>query len=208
MKFLKLLIVFTLVLTSCQQNENLVDEQNPLSEIIDEAEGAFDGESDNDNDEDESDNSDNDNNGDNGDNGDNSDNGSDSDNNGDNTDEGSDNDNNGNTGDNGNGQDGNNPEEETPGPPRPIDCSIYDGTFEFTVRNKQFVGVKTLGITDIVNGSVKWTINGTEVTPRSPRFVLIEDHIQQSGTVEVCYEAESPKCGKFSDCITVNFVKQ
>ncbi|WP_299678714.1 hypothetical protein [uncultured Tenacibaculum sp.] len=199
MKFLKLLIVFTLVLTSCQQNENLVDEQNPLTEITDEAEGALDGDSDN-----NGDNTDQD--GDNSTDGD-TNNGSDSDNNG-NTDEDSDNDNNGNNGDNGNGQDGNNSEEETPGPPTPIDCSLFQGAFEFTVRNKQFVGVNTLGITDIVNGSVKWTINGTEVTPRSPRFVLIEDHIQQSGTVEVCYEAESPKCGKFSDCITVNFIKQ
>ncbi|SNR14304.1 hypothetical protein [Tenacibaculum jejuense] len=179
MKFLKLLIVFTLVLTSCQQNENLVDEQNPLSEIIEEAEGALEGDSDNDN---------------NGDNGDNSGNN--------NPDEGSDNGNNGNDGSN--GQDGNNPE-ETPGPPKPIDCSVFDGVFEFNTSRNQFVGVKTISISDIKN--VKWTVNGTEVTPRTPRVMLVKDHVQQSGKVEICYEAESETCGKLSDCITVDFVK-
>ncbi len=194
MKFLKLFIVFTLILTSCQQNENLVDEQDALSELIDEAEGALNE-------------SDNDANGDNS--GDSDQNNGDSDNNSDNNNDNSnDNNNDNNNGDNGNtdnNQGGNTPE-ETPGPPKPIDCSVFDGVFEFNTSRNQFVGVKTLGISDIKN--VKWTVNGTEVTPRTPRIILVKDHVQQSGKVEICYEAESSTCGKLSDCITIDYVQQ
>ncbi len=153
MRFFKLIILFTLIVVSCQENETQIEEQqtDQLSEIIEGASQTLDDM----------------------DNGDNGDNG-----------------------------------EETPNEPKPIDCSVFNGIIEFSYAKKQFAGVQTLSIRDIDPNSVKWTVNGEVVTPRRPRFILIEDHVQQSGTVEVCYEANSATCGKISACKTINFVKQ
>ncbi len=182
MKILKLILLLSLVFTlSCEEHENLTPDQElteTLEDIIDGAEDTLnDIEEEDAGDDDESD---------------------------DNTNEDGDdsNDENDDTSDDDETESDN--EEETPSETI-IDCSVFDGVFEFSFRDNLFAGVKTLSIHDIDPSSVKWTIDGTGVTPRSPRFVYLKDHIQDAGLVEVCYEATSETCGVLSGCITVNF---
>lgn len=99
--------------------------------------------------------------------------------------------------------------EEEPGDPRPIDCSVFDGVNEFKFFGFTFAGVKTLSIRDIDHSNidaVKWTIDGERVTPRTGRILLLNEHLTQAATVEVCYSASSPACGVLEDCATINFV--
>lgn len=112
----------------------------------------------------------------------------------------------GNEGGNDNGGSGDeNPNNE----PTQIDCDIFKGIIEFSTRKKtQFAGVNTASIRDLDENSIKWSVNGVEVTPLRPQFILLRNHIQQSGDVTVSYEAKSPTCGTLSASKVINFKLQ
>ncbi len=85
--------------------------------------------------------------------------------------------------------------------PKSIDCSVFDVV---NYMNKVTVAT-TLSISDIDPESVVWTIDGTVITPISPRVVRLMDHVTQSGKYEICYRAVSQTCGTFDKCIEIDY---
>ncbi|MDH7444266.1 hypothetical protein [Aquimarina sp. 2201CG14-23] len=85
--------------------------------------------------------------------------------------------------------------------PQSIDCSVFD-----VINYKDTIAIATaLSITDIDPNSIIWTIDGTAITPITPRVARLQDHVNQSGTYEICYKAVSQTCGTLEKCITIDY---
>ncbi|WP_299314873.1 hypothetical protein [uncultured Aquimarina sp.] len=85
--------------------------------------------------------------------------------------------------------------------PQSIDCSVFD-----VINYEDKIAIATaLSITDIDPNSVVWTINGTSTTPITPRVLRLIDHVNQSGTYEICYKAVSQTCGNLEKCIQIDY---
>lgn len=85
--------------------------------------------------------------------------------------------------------------------PQAIDCSVFD-----VINHKDKIAIAgTISIYDIEDNSVIWTINGTQVTPVTPRVLRLVDHVNQSGSYEICYKAVSTTCGTLEKCITIDY---
>ncbi|TSE08621.1 hypothetical protein [Aquimarina algiphila] len=85
--------------------------------------------------------------------------------------------------------------------PKPIDCSVFD-----LVNFKDKAAVAgAISITDIDPNSVVWTIDGTVITPITPRVARLTDHVTQPGKYEICYKAVSPTCGTLEKCIEIDY---
>jgi len=85
-----------------------------------------------------------------------------------------------------------------------INCN-FGGVIEAVVRSGHYVGVNEFPHLFGSDASASWTINGEVVNSRRPRFVRVNDHLSQPGTVEVCFSVTSSDCGTLGDCITINF---
>ncbi|WP_299214480.1 hypothetical protein [uncultured Aquimarina sp.] len=85
--------------------------------------------------------------------------------------------------------------------PQAIDCTVFD-----VVNYEDKIAIATtLSITDIDPNSVIWTIDGAVITPITPRVARLQDHVNQSGTYEICYKAVSQTCGDLEKCIEIDY---
>ncbi|WP_299437383.1 hypothetical protein [uncultured Aquimarina sp.] len=85
--------------------------------------------------------------------------------------------------------------------PQSIDCSVFD-----VINYEDKIAIATsLSITDIDPSSVVWTIDGTVITPITPRVARLQDHVNQSGKYEICYKAVSQTCGNLEKCIEIDY---
>lgn len=90
--------------------------------------------------------------------------------------------------------------------PQQVDCSAFDLEY-ITSNNAEFVnahGVITFGVNP---NTVVWTIDGNQITPTTTtgHFIILQNHLNQPGTYEVCYKAETAECGSLDKCITIDY---
>ncbi|MEM6829653.1 MAG: hypothetical protein AAF551_03995 [Bacteroidota bacterium] len=85
-----------------------------------------------------------------------------------------------------------------------VDCGKFKGVEHVVSLSRHFAYVSTVGL-DMDESTIVWSVNGTSITPRRPRFIVLGDHVSQSGTVEVCYKGVSKYCGLLEGCATINF---
>ncbi|MEM9339698.1 MAG: hypothetical protein AAGA66_13265 [Bacteroidota bacterium] len=85
-----------------------------------------------------------------------------------------------------------------------VDCGKFKGVEHVVSLSRHFAYVSTVGL-DMDESTIVWSVNGTQVTPRRPKFIVLGDHVSQSGAVEVCYKGVSKYCGLLEGCATINF---
>ncbi|WP_147406113.1 hypothetical protein [Aquimarina sp. BL5] len=90
--------------------------------------------------------------------------------------------------------------------PEPVDCSVFKLEY-FETNTAEFVNANGVILFGLDNNSVVWEIDGNQVTPTTAtgHFLILQDHLTQTGRYEICYKAESSECGSLQECIQVDF---